>query len=105
MNLSLTKRPSAYLPVAMSLIALALVVGYVAIYGSQSNPKPHDEGAAAHLYQLLMVLQGPIVLFFALKWLPREPREALTVLVLQASAWCAALGTLLFFEKIVGALP
>jgi hypothetical protein len=103
-NLSLTRRPSAYLPVAMSLIALALVLGYVAIYGTQSNPQPHDEGAAAHLYQLLMVLQGPIILFFALKWLPREPREALIVLALQGGAWCAALGTLFFFEKIVGAL-
>lgn len=98
MNLSLTKRPSAYLPVAMSLIALALVVGYVAIYGTQSNPQPHDEGAAAHLFQLLMVLQGPIVVFFALKWLPREPRGALTVLVMQIAAWVAALGTLFMFE-------
>jgi hypothetical protein len=98
MNLSLTRRPSAYLPVAMSLIALALVLGYVALYGNQPNGQPQDEGAAAHLFQLLMVLQGPIVLFFALKWLPREPRGALTVLVMQIAAWVAALGALFMFE-------
>ena len=103
MNLSLTKRPSAYLPVAMSLVALTLVLGYVAIYGFKSS-QPQDEGAAAHLFQLLMVLQAPIVLFFALKWLPREPREALTVLALQLGAWCAALGTLFLFEKVLAAI-
>ena len=37
MNLSLTKRPSAYLPVAMSLVALALVLGYVAVYGYKNS--------------------------------------------------------------------
>jgi hypothetical protein len=104
MNLSLTKRPSAYLPVTMSLAALALVLGYVAVYGYRTSGEPQDEGAAAHLFQLLMVLQAPIMLFFALRWLPREPREALTVLALQCGAWCAALGTLFLFEKVLAAI-
>ena len=99
MNLSLLKRPSAFVPVAMSLMALALLVGYVALYGVQSNNPPHDEGAAAHLFQFLMVLQAPIVLFFAAKWLPRAPAQALTVLVVQACAWVAALGSLFMFER------
>jgi hypothetical protein len=103
-SVCLTKRPSAYLPVAMSLGALALVIGYVAIYGSRTSAPQQDEGAAAHLFQLLMVLQAPIILFFALKWLPREPGPALTVLALQCGAWCAALGTLFLFEKVLGAL-
>jgi hypothetical protein len=89
---------------AMSLMALALVGGYVAVYGYKNSSQPQDEGAAAHLFQLLMVLQAPIILFFALKWLPREPREALTVLALQVGAWCAALGTLFVFEKVLGAI-
>jgi len=104
MNLSLTKRPSAYLPVTMSLAALVLVLGYVAVYGYRTSSQSQDEGAAAHLFQLLMVLQAPIMLFFALKWLPREPRETLTVLALQFGAWCAALGTLFLFEKVLGAI-
>ena len=104
MNFSLLKRPSAFLPVSMSLGALALVLGYVALFGYQKSGPQQDEGAAAHLFQLLMVVQGPIILFFALKWLPREPREALTVLGLQLGAWCAALGTLFVFEKVLGAI-
>jgi len=36
-------------------------------------------------------LQIPIVAFFAIKWLPRTPRQALWVLALQAGAALAAL--------------
>jgi hypothetical protein len=50
-----------------------------------------DEGAAAHVFQLLLVVQLPIVAFFAIKWLPRDPRHALYVLALQAAAGLAAL--------------
>jgi hypothetical protein len=101
MNLSLVKRPSAFLPVAMSLIALAMVPAHVAIFGFQHN---EDEGAAAHIFQLLMVFQAPIILLFAMKWLPREPRQTLMVLALQIGAACAALGTLFFFEQVLGAV-
>ncbi len=82
------KKPSAFLPVVMSLAALALVLGQLALFG----PAPQaDEGTAAHLWQLLMAVQLPIVAFFALRWLPRSPRQALLVLVLQAGAGLAAL--------------
>jgi hypothetical protein len=50
-----------------------------------------DEGTAAHVFQLLMIAQVPIVAFFAIKWLPRAPRQALQVLALQAGAVLAAL--------------
>jgi len=51
MNLPSMKLPSAFLPLAMSLTALGLVLGHVAIYGVVHEA---DEGAAAHLWQLLM---------------------------------------------------
>jgi hypothetical protein len=57
-----------------------------------------DEGAAAHIFQLLMVVQLPIVLFFAIRWLPRFPRPALLVLALQAAAGLAALAPVFFFK-------
>ncbi len=82
------KRPSAFLPVAMSVGALAVVLLYLAANG----PAPQaDEGAAAHIWQLLMAGQVPIVLFFAIKWLPRSPRPAALVLGLQIGAAVAAL--------------
>jgi hypothetical protein len=82
------KRPSAWIPMAMSLAALAIVIVHIATFGTAREP---DEGTAAHLWQLLMAGQLPFVAFFAIKWLPRAPRVALLVLALQAMAGLAAL--------------
>lgn len=71
----------------MSLTALGLVLGHIAIFGTARQA---DEGAAAHLWQLLMAGQLPVIAFFAIKWLPRTPGQALAVLVLQAVAGLAA---------------
>jgi hypothetical protein len=87
MNLSTLKRPSALIPLAMSLAALSLVLGHIAIFG---GARQADEGAAAHLWQLLMAGQLPVVGFFAIKWLPRAPGQALLVLALQVVAGLAA---------------
>ena len=95
MNVSLMKQPSAWLPIAMSLAALALVLGYVARFGVVHEA---DEGAAAHLFQLLMAAQVPVVAYFALKWLPRVPGQALCVLALQAGAALAAFAPVYYFK-------
>lgn len=89
MSLPITiKRPSAFLPVAMSVAALATVLLYLARFGPAGQP---DEGAAAHIWQLLMAGQLPIIAFFAIKWLPRTPKDALAILLLQVGAALAAL--------------
>jgi hypothetical protein len=93
MNVPSVKQPSAFLPLAMSLGALALALGNAAIFGVVPEV---DEGAAAHVFQLLMVVQLPIVAFFAIKWLPRAPKEALRILALQAGAGIAALASVFF---------
>lgn len=81
------KRPSACVPLAMSVLALTTVVVHVAVYGAAREA---DEGTAAHLWQLLMVFQMPFVAFFAIKWLPRQGRPAVGVLILQLLAGLAA---------------
>jgi hypothetical protein len=89
MNVSaMMKQPSAFLPMAMSLAALATVVVHVVLVGTARQA---DEGIAAHLWQLLMALQVPFIAFFAIKWLPRAPRQALLILAFQAGAALAAL--------------
>ena len=93
MNVSPIKQPSAWLPIAMSVAALALVLGHVAIYGVVHEA---DEGTPAHIWQLLMAGQLPIVAFFAIKWLPRAPQEALLVLALQAGAAFASFASVFF---------
>jgi hypothetical protein len=85
--ISLLKRPGGWVPIAMSIVALALVLGHLAIYGKDPQP---DEGTAAHLFQLLMVGQLPVIAFFALRWLPRFPKDAMRVLALQVAAGVAA---------------
>ena len=88
------KHPSAFLPVAMSLGALATVLMFVALHGTAPQA---DEGTAAHIWQLLMAAQVPIVFFFAVKWLPRSPRQAVPILGLQVgAALVAAMPVLLF---------
>jgi hypothetical protein len=89
------KRPSAYIPVAMSVAALVLVFGSNAIYGAAHEV---DEGATAHLWQLLIAGQLPIVAFFAIKWLPRAPKPTLPVLALQAVAFLVAIAPVYFLN-------
>ena len=84
---TLLKRPTAFIPIAMSLGALATVL--VALGAQGPAPQP-DEGAAAHLWQLLMATQVPVIIFFAARWVPESPRRALPVLGLQIVAALAA---------------
>ena len=84
---STIRQPSAFLPVAISLAALALVLSYVAILGVVHET---DEGTVAHIWQLLMVVQVPIIAFFAIKYVPQKPKQALLVLALQILAVLAA---------------
>jgi hypothetical protein len=91
------KRPSAFLPLAMSVTALVLVLGHVVVAGAGA-PRQADEGATAHIFQLLIAGQVPLVAFFAIKWLPRAPRFSVPVLALQAVAVIAALAPVYFFN-------
>ena len=85
-NVSLLKQPGAWIPLALSLAALTLVLGHAAIFGIVHEA---DEGAAAHIWQILMAAQLPMAAYFLLKWLPKRPRESLQVLALLAGTWVA----------------
>jgi hypothetical protein len=85
----LGRKPSAFLPMGMSLAALAVVL--MAAATSPGAVRDSDEGAAAHLWQLLMAGQLPVLIFFVIRWMPRVPRLALTVLALQVLAALAAM--------------
>jgi hypothetical protein len=95
MDYSTLKKPSAWVPIAMSLAALTVVLGYLAIYGVA---RPGDEGATAHTWQLLMAGQLPIIGYFALRWLPQAPRKAVPILLLQTVAAVAALAPVYLFR-------
>lgn len=88
MNAGLLKRPSAFVPVVMSVTALCLVLGYAVMFGVARQA---DEGAAAHMWQLLMAGQLPFIAYFLFKWLPTQPKRASLVLALQICAALAAM--------------
>jgi hypothetical protein len=67
----------------MSVGALATIVWFVAAHGVVRQP---DEGAQAHLWQLLVAGQFPLIAYFAIRWLPIAGRPALAVLAMQAAA-------------------
>ena len=87
MDVALLKRPSALIPISMSAVALGVVLIYAAIFGVARQP---DEGAAAHIWQLLMAGQLPVVAFFAIKWIRTDVRQGLLVFALQLGAALSA---------------
>lgn len=89
----LLRKPSAWLPVGMSLAALAVVSAAVLLGGARPGD---DEGAAAHIFQILIAGQLPVVACFAVRWLRGAPRQAAYVLLLQAGAGLLALAPVYF---------
>jgi hypothetical protein len=98
---AIMKKPSAFLPLAMSLTALAMLGGaymFALATGHGGLLREPDEGAIAHLWQLLMAGQLPVLLFFAIKWLPRAPRQTLYVLAIQTGAALASMAPVFFLN-------
>ena len=78
------------LPILFSLLALALVLGNVAA----GVPPQQDEGTSAHLFQLLIAAQLPLVLLFLATSDWMRPMRLFLALTVQALAVAAALGSL-----------
>jgi hypothetical protein len=84
------RRPSAVVPIAMSVAALTLVLVNIALFGIPALRQQTDEGAAAHIFQLLMAGQMPVIAWHAIRWLWRAPQSGLMVLGAQIAAALAA---------------
>lgn len=86
--LDLLKRPTAFVPLAISAgFLIPLLVGVA----QGTLVRQPDEGIGAHLFQILIPLQVIIIAAFAVAWLPRRPRPAILVLALQGAALLAVL--------------
>ena len=85
---SLLKKPSAWLPIVISLAVLAIILVILRVAGIPTRET--DEGTGAHLFQIWLVLEVFLIAFFAIKWLPRRPTQALLILALQIVAVLAA---------------
>ena len=89
------KNLSAWIPIAMSAAACAVIAAHIAIAGTARQP---DEGAAAHLWQLLMAGQVPVIAYFAIRWIPRSPGPAVRTLAVQIAAALAACAPVAYFN-------
>lgn len=94
------RRPSGALPLALSGTALGVVLLHLVLFGAA--PEMHagrpDEGAAAHLWQICMIGQVPVILFFGIKWLAIDPRGTLLVLGFQGLAIVAAMAPVVLLK-------
>ena len=84
----LLRRPTAFLPFAVSGAALVTIAVHIAFVGTAPQA---DEGTAAHIWQLLTVLELFVVGLFAVLWLPKAPRPAMLVLALHVVGVVAAM--------------
>jgi hypothetical protein len=91
--LDLMKRPTAFIPLLISGgFITALLIGFA----QGTLVRQPDEGAGAHLFQILMPLQVLIMGVFALSWFQKYPKPTVQVLCLQVSALLAVLAVVYF---------
>ena len=91
-------RISSWVVHILSLFAMALVVGGAALTRLGKFKPPHDEGTAAHLFQLAVALLVPAGLVFLLSADWRKPARVVLRLVAPAIALAIAFGTLYYME-------
>ncbi len=82
------KSPSAFIPVAMSLFAVALVLIHAAIVPFVKHP---GNAAINLLVQILLAAQLPVIVFVIVTRLRRDPKPTLRILAVQAAAAFAAI--------------
>jgi hypothetical protein len=92
---TMLRKPSAFLPILMSAMVVATELYFFRRFGIVHES---DEGTAAHIFQILMAGQLPIIAYFAVRWLPAFPRPAIMVLLMQALAALAALAPVYYYK-------
>jgi hypothetical protein len=89
------KEPLAFIPIVFSLAALAMTTIVITVNGVVREA---DEGAAAHLFQLLMVASFIMSVAFVIRWLVRDPWQTLRILAIQIGAVLVAFAPVFYFK-------
>ena len=89
------RRPIAWIPIAMSLAILMMVVTTLSVAGTARQA---DEGTAAHIFQLWLVIEVVAMAAFVVQWVPRRPTAALSVLIVQILCALAACAPVFYFR-------
>jgi hypothetical protein len=73
--------------VLMAAAALLVVIGHALAYGLHHEA---DEGAAAHVFQLLIAAQAPVLGYFVLRYVRHAPARHAGTLALWATLCCSS---------------
>ncbi len=92
----LLKKPSAFLPILMSALVICMEI-FVLSTGIGVDTSG-DEGVAAHLFQILMGLQVPLIGYFVIRWIPAFPKQGVQILALQIMAGVLACAPVFFLH-------
>ena len=95
---SLLKKPSGWIPIVLSLTTLASILIMIAILGIPTPDPNADEGVGAHLFQMWLVLEFFMLIYFGFRWVPEAPKEGILVLLLQVIAVIAACFPVYYFK-------
>jgi len=94
MTTKIFRRPSSFVPIAMSGLVIIAMVWHLLRFGLGHQT---DEGTAAHIFQIVMPLELPVIGYFALRWLAVDPRWAGKVLAVQAGIFLCIVAIVFFF--------
>jgi len=78
------ERSLALAPIIMSVLVLATLIHGIIVF--HDRPLPADEEWHAHIFQILMVLQLPLILAYFAIHLP-SLRRSLPIVSVQVSFW------------------
>jgi hypothetical protein len=86
-------------PILLSILALTLIAQGVIQFGTAM---PTDEGLKSQIFQIVMLLQIPLIALFAFTadWSARG--RTLRMLALQAGGWLTAVGAVAAWEWMAG---
>ena len=88
---------SSRIILVLSLIALLTVISG---YSQPRHPAPTDEGAAAHIFQIAIVLVAPALLLFLFSADWKQPSRSALRLAIPGVALVAAFAALYLLEHV-----
>lgn len=95
MNQQKINRISGVIPIVMSLVAFGVVIVAVLTGWGKGDA---DEGAGAHIFQLLIAAQVPFILIYIATADWRKLGRVTGLMALQASGLVLAIGSVGFFK-------
>ncbi len=93
---NLYKNPDAWLPAALSLMVIVMMLFGFALHGAPVRQP--DEGTAAHLFQIWLVLEFFMVVYFAMASLPKNPKQGAIILSIQIAAVLIGCSPVYYFK-------